>query len=42
MIQIAMIDDHILLRQGLASLINSFAGYKVIHEAITEKYSLNG
>lgn len=33
MIQVAMIDDHILLRQGLASVINSFAGYKVIHEA---------
>ncbi|MCK9401898.1 MAG: response regulator transcription factor [Chitinophagaceae bacterium] len=33
MIQVAMVDDHILLRQGLASVINSFAGYKVIYEA---------
>lgn len=33
MVEVAMIDDHILLRQGLASVVNSFAGYKVIYEA---------
>jgi DNA-binding NarL/FixJ family response regulator len=30
---IALIDDHILIRTGLAGLINSFEGYKVILEA---------
>ena len=30
---IALIDDHILLRNGLAALINSFDGYKVLFEA---------
>lgn len=30
---IALVDDHILLRNGLASLINSFPGYKVCLEA---------
>lgn len=33
MVEVAMIDDHILLRQGLASVVNSFTGYKVIYEA---------
>lgn len=33
MVEVAMIDDHILLRQGLASVVNSFPGYKVIYEA---------
>jgi DNA-binding NarL/FixJ family response regulator len=32
-IQIAVVDDHILLRNGLANLINSFAGYHVSFEA---------
>jgi DNA-binding NarL/FixJ family response regulator len=30
---IALIDDHTLLRSGLAALINSFEGYKVLLEA---------
>lgn len=30
---VALVDDHVLLRQGLASLVNSFEGYKVIFEA---------
>lgn len=30
---IALVDDHILLRNGLANLINSFPGYKVSLEA---------
>lgn len=33
MIRVAMIDDHVLLRQGLASVVNSFTGYQVIYEA---------
>jgi DNA-binding NarL/FixJ family response regulator len=33
MIKIALVDDHALLRNGLASLINSFDGFKVIFEA---------
>jgi len=32
-IQVALVDDHILLRNGLASLINSINGYEVIFEA---------
>jgi two-component system, NarL family, invasion response regulator UvrY len=30
---IALVDDHILLRQGLAGLVNSFEGYEVAFEA---------
>lgn len=30
---IALVDDHILLRNGLAALINSFSGYQVCLEA---------
>jgi two-component system, NarL family, invasion response regulator UvrY len=30
---VALVDDHILLRQGLATLINSFPGYTVAFEA---------
>jgi two-component system, NarL family, invasion response regulator UvrY len=33
LIKIALVDDHILLRNALASLINSFDGYKVVNEA---------
>lgn len=33
MIKIALVDDHALLRNGLASVINSFGGYKVVFEA---------
>lgn len=33
MIKIALVDDHALLRNGLASLIGSFDGFKVIFEA---------
>jgi DNA-binding NarL/FixJ family response regulator len=30
---IALVDDHILLRNGLAGIVNSFEGYKVLLEA---------
>jgi DNA-binding NarL/FixJ family response regulator len=30
---IALVDDHALLRNGLAALVNSFDGYKVVFEA---------
>ena len=30
---IALVDDHALLRNGLASLISSFEGYSVLFEA---------
>ncbi|MCE3281979.1 MAG: DNA-binding response regulator [Chitinophagaceae bacterium] len=30
---VALVDDHVLLRQGLANLVNSFPGYKVMFEA---------
>jgi two-component system invasion response regulator UvrY len=33
MTSVALVDDHTLLRNGLASVINSFAGYKVLFEA---------
>src|SRR5690349_21299181 len=32
-IQVAITDDHVLLRNALARLINSFEGYNVIFEA---------
>jgi two-component system invasion response regulator UvrY len=32
-IKVVLADDHVLLRNGLASLINSFGGYKVLFEA---------
>jgi len=31
--KIALVDDHILLRNGLANLINTFPGYSVVFEA---------
>ncbi|MBV9987679.1 MAG: response regulator transcription factor [Chitinophagaceae bacterium] len=33
MTSVALVDDHTLLRNGLASVINSFNGYKVLFEA---------
>jgi len=33
MTNIALVDDHALLRSGLAGVINSFGEYKVIFEA---------
>jgi len=30
---VALVDDHVLLRQGLASLVNTFDGYQVCFEA---------
>ncbi len=33
MIQVALVDDHALLRNGLAAVINSFGDYRVIFEA---------
>jgi DNA-binding NarL/FixJ family response regulator len=35
--QIALVDDHTLLRNGLAALINSFEGYAVLFEASNGK-----
>ncbi len=32
-IKVALVDDHVLLRNGLAGLVNSFDGYEVILEA---------
>ena len=32
-VKVVLVDDHVLLRNGLASLINSFGGYKVLFEA---------
>lgn len=33
MTSVALVDDHALLRNGLASVINSFSGYRVLFEA---------
>lgn len=33
MVSVALVDDHILLRNGLASIVNSFTGYQVLFEA---------
>ena len=33
MVPIALVDDHALLRNGLANVINSFGNYKVVFEA---------
>lgn len=33
MTSVALVDDHALLRNGLASVINSFSGYRVMFEA---------
>lgn len=33
MTKIVLVDDHVLLRTGLVSLINSFVGYEVLFEA---------
>jgi DNA-binding NarL/FixJ family response regulator len=35
---VALVDDHKLLRQGLANLVNSFKGYKVAFEADNGKH----
>ncbi|MEP6727456.1 MAG: response regulator transcription factor [Bacteroidota bacterium] len=32
-IKVVLVDDHVLLRNGLASLVNSFGNYKVLFEA---------
>ena len=32
-VKVVLVDDHVLLRNGLTSLINSFGGYKVLFEA---------
>jgi two-component system, NarL family, invasion response regulator UvrY len=40
-IKVAVADDHILLRNGLAQLINSFDGYKVLIEADNGKHLLD-
>lgn len=33
MTSVALVDDHELLRTGLAAIINSFEGFKVVMEA---------
>jgi len=33
MTNVALVDDHELLRTGLAAIVNSFDGYRVILEA---------
>lgn len=33
MVSVALVDDHVLLRNALANIINSFAGYSVLFEA---------
>jgi DNA-binding NarL/FixJ family response regulator len=33
MFKVALADDHVLIRQGLAALVNSFANYDVLFEA---------
>jgi two-component system invasion response regulator UvrY len=38
---IAIVDDHVLMRQGLAGLINSFIEYKVIIEANNGKHFID-
>ena len=38
MIQVALVDDHILLRGGLANVINSFGNYHVSFEADNGKH----
>ena len=38
---IALVDDHSLLRNGLAALINSFEGYNVVFEADNGKDFIN-
>lgn len=40
MTQVALVDDHVLLRNGLSSLINSFSGYKVLFEANSGKHMI--
>ncbi|NCT93205.1 MAG: response regulator transcription factor [Chitinophagaceae bacterium] len=42
MTNVALVDDHELLRTGLASMINSFEGYKVIMEAGNGKEFIEG
>jgi DNA-binding NarL/FixJ family response regulator len=38
MTSVALVDDHELLRTGLAAIINSFEGYKVVMEANNGKH----
>ena len=38
MTSVALVDDHTLLRNGLASVINSFTGYTVLFEANNGKH----
>ena len=41
LIKVAMADDHVLLRNALASLIDSFGDCKVIHQSKTGKELIN-
>lgn len=41
MYTIGLVDDHILVREGLASLINSFSNYKVLFESDNGKALIN-
>lgn len=38
MVQVALVDDHALLRSGLAAVINNFGDYRVIFEADNGKH----
>src|SRR3569623_2015832 len=38
MIKVALVDDHALLRNGLASVINNSEGYEVVFEADNGKH----
>ena len=40
-LKVMLVDDHVLLRNGLASLIDSFGGYKVLAEANNGKDFIN-
>lgn len=41
MYTIGLVDDHILVREGLASLINSFSNYQVLFESDNGKQLIN-
>ncbi|HQS52224.1 MAG TPA: response regulator transcription factor, partial [Daejeonella sp.] len=41
MTTVALVDDHELLRSGLAAIVNTFDGYKVIMEADNGKVFIN-
>ncbi len=40
-VKVALVDDHVLLRNGLAGLVNSFDGYAVMFEADNGQHLIN-